>query len=215
MFKMKGVIVMDKYIVMGYEFASKEEAEAAKKDADKIAQINLQGNMKNHKIALSVYNKCVTQNIFQTQIGFEYLRSIQRELLEAPDIINEQVKPMPVRNDGIRNISAFDEKKEEIRKRGIDIHNNRMMEKELQTAKDRYVRSMIVNAVLVVIIIAMVLLVKFGERFDVDAYKESIENDYLAWEKSLQERESSLDERTSQSPEETAAQSETKTPGNN
>ena len=61
----------------------------------------------------------------------------------------------------------------------------------------------------------MVLLVKFGDRFDVDAYKESIENDYLAWEKSLQERESSLDERASQSPGETAAQSETKTPGIN
>ncbi len=56
---------MEKYVIMGYEFDNKASADTAKNELEMISKIKSQGNMSNHKIALSVYNKLLEDNLFK------------------------------------------------------------------------------------------------------------------------------------------------------
>ena len=89
---------MEKYIIMGYEFDDKASADAAKNELEMISKIKSQGNMNNHKIALSVYNKLLEDNLFKTPIGLEYMRSLQKELLTVKTIDKSEIKAISKRN---------------------------------------------------------------------------------------------------------------------
>ncbi|MCI8668311.1 MAG: hypothetical protein HFI34_02120 [Lachnospiraceae bacterium] len=174
---------MEKYIVMGYEFDNKASAEAAKNELEMISKIKSQGNMNNHKIALSVYNKLLEENLFKTPVGLEYIRSLQKELLSVKNIDKSEIKAIKINNEKsseqqpVKKITEFQK-------------NTDKNKKDAQKYKDRFTKSLIANIVFVIIIAAMFLIVKYTHRFDDQAHRERIENEYISWENDLKERES-------------------------
>ncbi len=68
--------------------------------------------------------------------------------------------------------------------------NTDKTKKAAQKYKDKFVKSLIVNIVLVIVIAAMFLIVKYSHRFDEQAFREQIENEYISWQNDLEERES-------------------------
>lgn len=176
---------MEKYNILGYEFENKEMAETAKSEMEMISRIKSQGNMNNHKIALSVYNKLVDENLFKTQIGYDYMRTLQKELLAANDIDNSVIKAIKISSNS-ENSSQKNKNRNEYRNH---IDKNRA-EKNAKKYKDQFMKSLIVNIVLAIVIAAMFLIVKLSDRFDVQAHRDRIENEYISWENELKERES-------------------------
>ena len=71
----------EKYEVEGFLFETKEEAELARKEADAIRYLKKMNNMKNPKVMYQVYEKMISQKLFVTPIGREYLKNLQRQLL--------------------------------------------------------------------------------------------------------------------------------------
>ena len=90
---------MEKYVIMGYEFDNKASADTAKNELEMISKIKSQGNMSNHKIALSVYNKLLEDNLFKTPVGLEYLRSLQKELLAVKTIDKSEIKAIKMKDE--------------------------------------------------------------------------------------------------------------------
>lgn len=58
--------------------------------------------------------------------------------------------------------------------------------------KDLYVKMLIINLALVITIVVMFVITKRANKFDEDYYRESIENEYVSWQKALEEKESSI-----------------------
>lgn len=58
--------------------------------------------------------------------------------------------------------------------------------------KDLYVKMLIINLALVITIVVMFVITKRADKFDEDYYRESIENEYVSWQKALEEKESSI-----------------------
>ena len=174
---------IEKYVIMGYEFDNKASADTAKNELEMISKIKSQGNMSNHKIALSVYNKLLEDNLFKTPVGLEYLRSLQKELLAVKTIDKSEIKAIKI-NDEKNSEQQPDKKITEYSK------NTDKTKKAAQKYKDKFVKSLIVNIVLVIVIAAMFLIVKYSHRFDEQAFREQIENEYISWQNDLEERES-------------------------
>ena len=81
--------------VDGYIFANKEDAEIAKNEIRKIEYIESHTDMTNIAIVKSIYEKALAERFFQTPIGFEYLRDLQK-ILVSGGLKEELLKPIPL-----------------------------------------------------------------------------------------------------------------------
>ena len=68
----------DGFLVEGYRFYSKDEAEKALRELAKIKVLDEKLDAENFDAVKALYLKAVSQQAFETQIGFDYLRNIQR-----------------------------------------------------------------------------------------------------------------------------------------
>lgn len=182
-----GVIGMKDFVVMGYEFDNEKAYLAAKQEMEEILQLKIDYDVKTYNGYLEFYNSIIDNKLDRTPIGIEYARNMQRELLK-----NTKDKSI------IRNIMITDSLNEnEIKEKVISRRKHekfKNLEKNLTKYKDLYVKMIIVNVILVATIIVMFIMSEKSEKYDLDYYRESIENEYLDWENNLKERESSLKE---------------------
>lgn len=175
---------MGKNVVMGYAFEEKTDATQAKKELELISNITKQDNLNNPKIALNVYNQLIEEKTFKTPVGIEFLRSLQKELLNIKSIDRDQICAIPV---------SVAQEEEPL----VGTHARRQMvvdslKKSIEDYKEKYTRSMIVNFVLVAVIVGMFIILEVSQRFDEQAFRNSVENEYISWEAQLQERESAI-----------------------
>lgn len=173
-------------VIMGFSFETEEEYALAKKELEYIGKIDEGVKTNNPEHLLEIYNKIIQDGIFKTPVGMEYLRNIQLRLSKNSQIDNSQ----------IQNIPAIVYKKDvRLPQKQNHIDSNKNDKKRNGNKyKDYYIRMIIVNITLVIIIAIMFIISHNSKKFDEDYYRESIENEYISWEKSLQERESVLNE---------------------
>lgn len=176
---------MKEFVIMGYEFDNEKAYLAAKQELEDILQLKNQFDISSYKGCMEFYNSLMEKKLNRTPIGLEYARNIQRDLIKSSRVKNDVPNVM---------ISeSLDEKSlREKKKKRDKSENTKMLEKNMLKYKDLYVKMLIINAVLVVTIIAMFIISKKSEKYDVDYFRESIENDYLDWENNLKEREASV-----------------------
>ena len=178
---------MKDFIVMGYEFENEKAYLAAKQEMEEILQLKIDYDVTTYNGYLDFYNSLLDNKLNKTPIGIEYVRNMQRELLK-----NTKDKSI------IRNIMITDSLNEnEIKEKVISRRKHekfKNLEKNLTKYKDLYVKMIIVNVILVATIIVMFIMSEKSEKYDLDYYRESIENEYLDWENNLKERESSIAE---------------------
>lgn len=187
---------MNSNVIMGFEFQDEVSYNQAKNELEKILKIKGKCNIKNSKSLLLLYNRLIDENIFNTPVGMAYLRSIQKELYGRKDIDKQSIRNIPATVSGetekrSRDFSDSQTVGENAAGNGKDTSKNR---KKIGKYRDLYIKMLIVNIILVVTIAVMFVITKKSEKFDLDYYRESIENEYINWENNLKERESSLAE---------------------
>ena len=187
---------MNSNVIMGFEFQDEVSYNQAKNELEKILKIKGKCNIKNSKSLLLLYNRLIDENIFNTPVGMAYLRSIQKELYGRKDIDKQSIRNIPATVSGetekrSRDFSDSQTVGETAAGNGKDTSKNR---KKIGKYRDLYIKMLIVNIILVVTIAVMFVITKKSEKFDLDYYRESIENEYINWENNLKERESSLAE---------------------
>lgn len=181
---------MSDKVIMGFEFEDEVSYKLAKSELDKILKIKENYSVKSSKNLLEFYNRLIDETIFKTPVGMEYLRNIQKELYAKKDIDKQNIRNIPA--------IIYEEKGKDSASgnhiRPVNTSSSVKGSKKTGKYKDLYIRMLIINVVLVVTIAVMFIITKHSEKYDLDYYRESIENDYINWENNLKEREAALEE---------------------
>ena len=67
----------ENYVTNQYSFESRESYEQTKKEAEQIKKLIHSADLKNPKIALKIYNKCVSDKMFHTMAGYNFLMELR------------------------------------------------------------------------------------------------------------------------------------------
>ena len=127
-----------KFMVGGYEFTSKEDAQIAKDELNAIKYVSSKTNSKDPKQVYSLYNKIIERKLFSTQIGMNYLKSLQTFLYKSSEIPNDKIQPIPINIDTQDEINIRRERSEfksELRDLSIKVARS----------KNNFTRVMIIN----------------------------------------------------------------------
>ena len=174
-----------KYMVGGYEFNTKEDAQLAKDELNAIKYVSAKTNTKDPKQVYNLYNKIIERKLFSTQIGMNYLKQLQTFLYKSREIPNDKIQPIPINAD---TQEALDKRKEQIE------FKSELRNLSIQVAKYRnnFIRAMVLDIILVIVIIAMFVILKTSSNPNILNYEVTIQNRYAQWQQELQSEEESL-----------------------
>ena len=116
--------------VGGFSFENKDEAEQAKKEIEGIRYIKTKTDMNDPEVILQVYNKMIGQKLFETAVGYSYLKDLQEYLTTIPFIKNEDILPIPVTHPRLEE-SLKKQKREIAQKERVRAVRARQREKNL------------------------------------------------------------------------------------
>ena len=177
-----------KFMVGGYEFATKEEAQLAKDELNAIKYLSQKTNSKDPKQVYSLYNKIIERKLFSTHVGMNYLKNLQTFLYKSDEIPNDKIQPIPINSETQGEINIRRERSEfksELRDMSVKVAKY----------KNNFTRVMIINVVLIIIIIAMFVILNTSSNPNIINYEVNIQNKYSQWLEQLQSQEESLNAR--------------------
>lgn len=177
-----------KFMVGGYEFATKEEAQLAKDELNAIKYLSQKTNSKDTKQVYSLYNKIIERKLFSTHVGMNYLKNLQTFLYKSDEIPNDKIQPIPINAETQGEINIRRERSEfksELRDMSVKVAKY----------KNNFTRVMIINVVLIIIIIAMFVILNTSSNPNIINYEVNIQNKYSQWQEQLQSQEESLNAR--------------------
>ena len=176
------------FTVAGYKFATKEEAQDAKDELNAIKYLSSKTDGKDPKQVYMLYNQILDKQLFNTPVGIDYLKELQQFLYINKDIPNDKIRPIPINNE---LSEMLDEKK-------IPLNEIRQLKRDKNRYKDKYIKLMIVNIVLVVVIAAMAVILKTSSTPTVIDYERKLQDKYATWQEQLESQEASLKARENQ-----------------
>ena len=177
-----------KFMVGGYEFATKEEAQLAKDELNAIKYLSQKTNSKDPKQVYSLYNKIIERKLFSTHVGMNYLKNLQTFLYKSDEIPNDKIQPIPINAETQGEIN--------IRRERSELKSElRDMSVKVAKYKNNFTRVMIINVVLIIIIIAMFVILNTSSNPNIINYEVNIQNKYSQWQEQLQSQEESLNAR--------------------
>lgn len=200
------------YETGGFAFEDEKTLEKAIKEEEGIRYIKNSANMKEPKMVFQIYSQMVRQRLFETPVGYVYLKELQEYLMAEPEINDQEIPAIPVAAD--RGNFAGPEEREMTRsaeKRSFDSPKKR---KEAQTrpvkTKTKIIRktkvqnvdykpwfraSLSVSIILLLIVIGMFAITATSGNVNIVNYENALIEKYEGWETQLKEKEEKLKER--------------------
>lgn len=172
--------------VDGFIFANKEDAELAKSEIRKIEYLESHADMTNVAIVKSVYEKAVADRIFQTPIGLEYLRDLQK-IMESAGVPVKEEKPIPL----FTTFKRMSLKKDNEAPR----RRQTLQEKKEMSLRMKYRNAVLAAIILGILVAAMFIVTLNGTTPNAINYKNAVLNQYAEWEQELSDREKAVREK--------------------
>jgi len=169
----------------GYIFANAQDLELAKNEAKRIAYIEAHADMSNMGVVKGVYEKAIEERYFQTPIGLEYLRDMQKAFSDSNNA-NEELRPIPLYTT-FKRIDFSEKSKAQTRM-------TKAQKKEL-TLRMKYRNAVLIAVILFFLCIAMLAITMRGSTINALNYKTAVTNQYSSWEQELRDREVKVQER--------------------
>ena len=181
----------ENYVTNQYSFESRESYEQTKKEAEQIKKLIHSADLKNPKIALKIYNKCVSDKMFHTMAGYNFLMELRNFIWKSGLVSEQSLAPIPIKEENEKkpDVIAQTSRKEAKWKRLYE--GQQLLNKKLKIA----------------LFAAVVLLIGFvviNFRFEYSIftyftnYKANMEEElidkYEKWEERLQQKEDSLNQ---------------------
>lgn len=176
-------------VIDGFSFASPVEAEVAAKEAEGVKFIKEKADMNNPDMVLNIYNKMIQQNLFETAVGYAYMKELQEYLQSIPFIKSEEIRPIPIQHPTLeeslrkRSRRSEDKTKENAKKEQQVVNVN---------YKTRYRLTSALCIVFAICIIAMFVITATTNNTTILNYEQEIIDRYEAWEIELTEREEAV-----------------------
>lgn len=171
------------WIVDGYLFRSAEDAALAEQEKKKIKYLRMHMNYHNAQNVLQIYEKLLQERVFMTPVGYAYLQELREYLLGRKEIEAEKVPPVHLQNYYSMNMrKSYNPAKQHV--------------KASEKKKPQWpLFSLILNAILVLAVIAMFMITMKSENPNILNYEKNLLNRYAQWEQELSERESVIREK--------------------
>lgn len=173
-------------VVAGFLFGTKEDAELAKQEEEKVKYIESHMDYKKVENVESIYRTALEKRTFKTPIGFLYMKHLQNFLCKH-DISN--VPDIPMYQEF--SSSAFDNA-DKVKAR-MDSASKK--DKEKRKLREKLAWSYLTIMALVMIIIALFVIAFTSDNPNILNYENSLQNRYAEWEDDLKERESIVREK--------------------
>lgn len=176
-----------RYVAEGYSFLSEKDAALAENERRKIDYLESRLDYDHPETILRVYNKAIEERVFKSPVGQFFLRNLQQYLVNQPEIDPDEVSVIPL-------YVSFDT---EFREQPNPARNRiNPVEKKKEKKKFQLLPiSLIINAGLVVAVIAMFSIALNSDQPNILNYEKAITNRYASWEQQLTEREQIVRER--------------------
>lgn len=168
------------FIVDGFSFEDEDLYKEAKKEAEGVRYMKARVNLQYPDRVLQIYCRMVEQQMFQTEIGYAYLRELQDYLYTMPQISNDDVPPVPVR--ATVKVSDASGTTEALRE-------------ENRKSRNAFRWSVIINFLAAAVILVMFAIAMSSGSPTVLNYEKELQNKYSAWEQQLQEREAAVSQK--------------------
>lgn len=181
----------EKAAVAGFVFENRAEAEQGAKEAEGVKFIKSRTDMENPEMVFDIYNKMIQEKLFETAVGFAYLKELQEYLKANPFIKDEDIRPIPISHPTLeesfrrRTRHAADKPKE----------TKNVTQPVNVNYKTRYRAMRALSIVLGICVIAMFAITATTDNTTILNYEQEIINKYEEWESELSERERNVRER--------------------
>ena len=162
----------DDLVVGGYRFATIADAETARMEIKKVENLEQRLDYRKPQNVLLVYNRAVENQVFLTPIGLSYLQRMQKEMVKW----------------GVPARGTFSNKTANSRSIKMSVANRH------PEYQGRFVTSVLINVVLVILVAAMMLIAWNSETPNIVNYRQAVVNEYSEWEQELTRREQAVRE---------------------
>ncbi len=173
-------------IVQGYAFFNEQDAVLAETERKKVEYLHTHLNTSDPEKVLAVYSKAISDRMFKTPIGIDFLREMQTYLVEQCDYSIDDVPAIPL----------YVEYDKSLRDREVINHRKITDNKNKKNAPKEKVPmlfiSIVLNIVLIAAVIAMFVITINSEQPNILNYETALVNRYSYWEQELTEREREL-----------------------
>ena len=173
------------FTVAGYTFTTKEAAEDARNEMNAIRYVSSRTDRKDPKQIYILYNTMLDKELFKTPVGLDYLKDLQQYLYNNKDIPNDKIRPIPINSE----LQSMLTDKREMTKTRSRLAG---LTKERNKYKDRFIRMVIINIALVIVVIAMAVIMATSQTPTIINYENKIQDKYAGWEEELQSREAQV-----------------------
>lgn len=177
--------MQENFTVAGYNFKTKEAAQDAKDELNAIKYVSAKTDTKDPKQVFILYNKLLDKELFKTLIGINYLRELQQFLYVSKEVPNDKIRPIPI-NFELQEL--LDDRRQLTKHKGA----LRAMEKKSRKYKDWFIKSLILNIILVIVLIAVIMITRSASNPNILNYEVNLQNKYAGWQEQLESQEASL-----------------------
>lgn len=175
----------ENFTVAGYTFTTKEAADDARNEMNAIRYVSSKTDRKDPKQIYILYNTMLDKELFKTPVGLDYLKDLQQYLYNNKDIPNDKIRPIPI-NSELQSMLTDKTEMTKTRSRLVGLT------KERNKYKDRFIRMVIINIALVIVVIAMAVIMATSQTPTIINYENKIQDKYAGWEEELQSREAQV-----------------------
>ena len=188
-----------RYLVEGYSFPTKEEAERAARELGKIQVLNQKLDPDQLSAIKALYVRAVDGKAFETEMGLNYLRTLQMHLVNEGAMELDE-KPLPVNyckgtlEDELLKVKEEyevlleDEKAkalQEVTRAKKDVNRARKVQKNM----------LIAIVVLGIMVGGMFVISMTGKNPNILNYRNAVIDEYSQWEEELSAREARIREK--------------------
>ena len=193
--------LQETYEAGGFVFRTKKEAELAQREIEGTKYLRQKLDMENPNAVFSIYQNLIEQDLFETPVGYCFLKELRDYLLMIPAISNEEVLAIPIRypqTEEEEKKQKKEQKKEEQRKERQrekeKAKNKKEQKKEGKNYKGRCQFFMVTSLILLISVVSMMLLAATSDNVNILNCENKLIDKYSSWEQELEEREQAVKE---------------------
>ena len=192
--------LQETYEAGGFVFRTKKEAELAQREIEGTKYLRQKLDMENPNAVFSIYQNLIEQDLFETPVGYCFLKELRDYLLMIPAISNEEVLAIPIRypqTEEEEKKQKKEQKKEERKERQKEkekAKNRKEQKKEGKNYKGRCQFFMVTSLILLISVVSMMLLAATSDNVNILNYENKLIDKYSSWEQELEEREQAVKE---------------------
>ena len=166
--------LQETYEAGGFVFRTKKEAELAQREIEGTKYLRQKLDMENPNAVFSIYQNLIEQDLFETPVGYCFLKELRDYLLMIPVISNEEVLAIPIRypqTEEEEKKQKKEQKKEEQRKERQKekekAKNRKEQKKEGKNYKGRCQFFMVTSLILLISVVSMMLLAATSDNVNI------------------------------------------------